>query len=181
MSPTPSLTSNLLLAPRAITRSCQMACAQVFPPKTLIRTYCWLGCKRPSSISRSSSQVASFVTNVKAIYSILVDKRVNVSYLFKHQFTRSLLSMKMKLKIDFQLFISLASSKSEYLSISSLFWLLQVIPCLFEPIRYHKVIFTALVCWWSGFFTKRLVTEMVKVMSGLVLTIENMRVLVIPQ
>lgn len=182
MSLTLLLTPDLIFPSRTIIEFCQMACAQVFLSKTFIKTCCWLGCRRPSSVSRSYSQVASFAAGVKLMYSALVDhERATVGCLFEHQLTGPLLSMKIKSEVDFQLFLSPAQSELEYLSTSSLFWPSQVISRLFKSFGYCKIVFTASVCWWPGFFAKQLAMEVAKAMSGLVSTIENIRDPVIPQ
>ena len=126
-------------------------------------------------MSGSRSQVASFATNVKAMYLVLVDERAIIGCLFEHQLIGPPLSMKIKLKVDFRLFLSSAQSKSEYPSTNSLLWPPWVILRLFEPFSYCKIIFTASVYWWPRFFAKRLATDFAKAILGLVSTIENMR------
>lgn len=61
-----------------------MTSTQAFLSKTLIRACYSSNCKRPSSVSRSRSQVASFAASVRAIYSVSVDDRVTVGCLFEH-------------------------------------------------------------------------------------------------
>ena len=68
--------------------------------------------------------MASFVANTRAMYLAMVDKKATVGCLFEYQLTGPLLNIKIKSEIDFQLFLSPAQSKSEYLSTVSLLWLL---------------------------------------------------------
>lgn len=73
----------------------------MFFSKTLIKGYYWLGCRNPSSIKKSCSQVASFVVRVKAIYLASLEKKATIGYLSKDQLTGFLLSIKIKFKVDF--------------------------------------------------------------------------------
>lgn len=123
--------------------------------------------------------MASFVTNIKAIYSVLVENRVTVDYLLEHQLTRPSLSIRMKSNIDFQLLLSLARWEFEYPSISRLLWSLQMIPRCLKSFRYCKIVFTVFLCWCPGFFARRLAMKLANAISGLVSIIENMRELVI--
>lgn len=52
------------------------------------------------------SQVASFVANVKVIYSASVEDKVIIDCLLEYQLIRPSLSIKMKLNIDFRFFLS---------------------------------------------------------------------------
>lgn len=158
-----------------------MACVQMFPCKILIRAYCQSGCRRPSSVNRSCSQMASFAASVKTMYLAFVDERATIGCLFDYQLTKPPLSIKIKLKFDFQLSLSCTQSELEYLFTNSLFQSPQMIFCLFEPFKYCKIVFTALVYQWSVFFTKRLVIEVAKTISSFISTIENMRDFVILQ
>ncbi len=51
---------------------------------TLILTYWPFLSRRPTSVSSSLSQVASFVAKVSAIYSTFVDESAMVACLFEH-------------------------------------------------------------------------------------------------
>lgn len=86
----------------------------------------------------------------------------------------------MKPEVDFWLFLLSAQLESDYSSTNSFSWPPYVISCSFELFRYCKMVLTALVCWWPGFFANWLATEVAKAISGLVSTIENMIELVIP-
>ena len=57
-------------------------------------------------MKRSYSQVAFFVAKVRGIYLASIKERSTIGYLFKHQFTRRPLKMKMKPEIDFRLSLS---------------------------------------------------------------------------
>ncbi len=74
---------------------------------------CWSGCKRPSSVNRSGSQVASFAVRVRAIYSASVDDSATVGCFFEHQLTGPPFSIKMKPDFDLRLSLSPAQSESE--------------------------------------------------------------------
>lgn len=85
---------------------------------------------KPSSMSRSLSHVASFATRVKPIYSVSINKNVTIAYLFKNQLKRLLLSINMKLELDFLMTWSLILSEWLYSLIakfSYFFLLLEVI------------------------------------------------------
>lgn len=107
ISPTLSMTSTLLFPLYTITGSYSIFYMQLFLSKILIRAYYQSDYKKPSLVSWSHSQVISFAASVKAIYLVLVDKKIIVSYLFKYQLTELPLSIKIKLKVDFQLFLFL--------------------------------------------------------------------------
>lgn len=94
----------------------------MFPSKILIKAYCWLNCKKPNSINKSCNYITSFAASIKKIYLASKDEKAIVGYFFEYQFTRPPLSMKIKSKIDFQLFLSTTQSKLEYFSTNSLFW-----------------------------------------------------------
>lgn len=42
-----------------------------------------------------------------------------------------------------------------------------MIPRSFEPLRYLRIVLTASVCWWEGFFEKQLATAVGEAISGL--------------
>ena len=86
-----------------------------------MRVCCWPDYKRPSSVSNKQSHVASFAAMVSGMYSASVNKRIMVGFLFEHQLTSPPFTMKMKLDVNFRLFLSPAQSESEYPSIGSLF------------------------------------------------------------
>lgn len=65
-------------------------------------------------MSSKQSYVPSFAAKVKAIYLALVNDNTIVAYFFEYQLIVPLLSMKIKLEVDLQLFFLLAQSKSEY-------------------------------------------------------------------
>ena len=166
--------------PRSKSRSLWIAWTLVFYLETLMRVYCLSGWSSSSFIRNSRSHVASFATRVRAIYLASVDNRATVDCFFKHQVTGPSLSMKIKPEVNFRLSLSPAQSESEYPSMRSLSWLPNVIPCSLEPLRYRGIVLTASMCWWPGFLSNRAATEVVKAMSGLVSTMENIIELVIP-
>lgn len=57
--------------------------------------------RRPTFISSSLSQMASFVARVSAIYFASVDESVMVAYFFEYQLIRLPFSIKMKPDVDF--------------------------------------------------------------------------------
>lgn len=114
------------------------------------------------------------------MYLALVDDRGTIDSFFKHQLTGSLLSMKIKPEIDFQLSLFLTQSKSKYLSMMSLFWPLNRISYSLEPLRYCKIILAILVCWWPKFLANRAITKIAKVISSLISTIKNIIELIMP-
>lgn len=93
--------------------SCWMLYTQEFFLETLIRVYCWSGCRRPSSIRRSHSQVTSFAARVRAMDSASIKKRAIVGCLFEHQLTGPPLRMNTNLEVNFLLSLSPAQSESE--------------------------------------------------------------------
>lgn len=66
--------------------------------------------------------MASFTASVKTIYSASVDEKAIIGCLFEHKLIGPPLSMKMKPKVDFRIFLSSAQSKLEYLFTNSLLW-----------------------------------------------------------
>lgn len=120
------------------------------------------------------------MASVKVIYLVLVDKRANIGCIFKYQLTRPPLNMKIKPKINFQLFLSFVQSKSEYSFTNSLLWPLQMIFHLFEPFIYYKIIFTVLVYQQPRFFIKQLAIKVAKAILSFVSTIKNMKDPIIP-
>lgn len=130
-------------------------------------------------MSRRWSYIASFTARVKAIYLTFVDDNATISYFWVLVYW-STINMKMKPKIDFWLFLSSIQSKSEYLSTMSLSWPPYIILCFLEPLKYYKMVFTTLVCWWPEFLRKQLTTGVANEISGLVFIIENIINLVIP-
>lgn len=90
--------------------------ALLFLSLTFILTYWVFDCRSSSLARRSQSKVASFAAKVRAMYSVSIDDKVTVSCLFKHQLIGSPLSIKMKLEVDFWLFLSLANQNP------SIFW-----------------------------------------------------------
>lgn len=78
-----------------------------------MRACCWSGHRRPSSVSRSLSQVVSFAARVRAIYSALVDDNATVDCFLEHQLTDPLFSIKMRPDVDLWLFLLSAQSESE--------------------------------------------------------------------
>lgn len=54
-------------------------------------------------MSRKRGQVAFFVANVKAIYLALMEDWATVNCFLEHQLMKPLLSIKIKLNIDFRL------------------------------------------------------------------------------
>ena len=129
---------------------------------------------------KRQSHVAPFAARVNAIYSASVNNKANVACFFEHQLTGLLLSMRIKLEVDFQLFLSPVQLESKHPSTSSLSWPSKVIPYSLKPLRYCRTIFAASVCWWPRFFINGIVTKVANVMSGLVSTIENMMEPVMP-
>lgn len=59
--------------------------------------------------------------NIKAIYLISINIKAIISYFFKYLFIKLLLNIKIKLEIDFQIFLSFILSKFEYFFIKNLF------------------------------------------------------------
>lgn len=98
-----------------------------------------------------------------------------MDYRFEHQLTGPLLSMKINPDIDFLVAWLLTQSELKYsLMIRSLLCSpLYIILISLMAFRYRRIVFTALLCWWEGFFANRLTTEVAKVISDLVSTIKN--------
>ena len=71
-----------------------------------MRACCWLGCRKPNSVSSRRSHITFFAASIRAMYSASVDEKATVGYLFEHQLTEPPSSMKMKPEVDFRLFLS---------------------------------------------------------------------------
>ena len=140
-------------------RSWWIAWAHVFCLDILMSACYLSGCRRLSLVRKSRNHVTSLAANVRAIYSAFVDDSATVDCLFEHQLTGPLFSMNIKPDVDFWLSLSPAQSESEYPWTQSSFSPPYVIPWSRKPLRYQKIFLTALVCWWEGFFAKRLATD----------------------
>lgn len=92
------------------------------------------------------SHVASLAASVRAMYSASMDDKAMVGCHFEHQLTGPPLSIKMKPKVDFRLFLSQAQAESEYPSTKSSSWLPYVIPYFLKPFIYLKIVFTNAGC-----------------------------------
>lgn len=78
-------------------------------------------------VKRGQRQIAFFAASIRAMYLAFVNNSATVSFLFEHQLTRPLFTMKIKLDVDVRLSLSPAPSESEYLSINSFSFLPYVI------------------------------------------------------
>lgn len=58
-------------------------------------------------MNNEQSHIAFFMARVRVMYLVLVNKSAIMCYFLEHQLTGSLLSIKMKLEVDFWLFLLL--------------------------------------------------------------------------
>lgn len=73
----------------------------MFYSDILMSPYCLSGCKKPSLLKESYNYMASLTANIRAIYFAPVDDSAIVNCFFEYQLTSSLLSINIKLDIDF--------------------------------------------------------------------------------
>lgn len=69
--------------------------------------------RRPTFVSKSLNQVASFTVRVNATYSASFNERATIAYLLENHLTGPPFSMKIKLNVDFLLTWLLPQSESK--------------------------------------------------------------------
>lgn len=110
----------------------------------------------------------------------MIKHKAIIDCLLEYSLTRLLLSMKIKFNGDFELFLFLTWSRSEYPSNNNFLYPMYMIPHLLNLFKYCSIIFMTFVYWCHRFFIKRLIMKIENVISGIVSTIKNMKESVIP-
>lgn len=139
----------------------------------LIWACCWSGFNSPSSVKRRRSRLAISAVWVSTIYSASVEDNVTVTCLFEHQLAGQPCSIKMNQYVDLRLFLSLAQLEFKKSSIFNFSSPPYIISLFFDPFRYFRIVLTASMYQWLGFFAKQLSNKVAQAISGLVSIIEN--------